>query len=807
MPPSRCLSPPTSTTPRFRWVVALRVCRFRPSVGADLQRRHQGLARLFELQVLVGVDRLLVQVAHLGQRLGVLRPRHAQGGRHSTDQARRPAATRAEVLRRAVTLAARASWAQLAASSLAEVLRHVAVEPMPGRPHGSATRPLAVGVDGRTGGTGVARGQRPILRAKMRKTRRRLSASLRWCRRVAVGALVVSALAWGRTGTAGRPTGPPPRTRNPIWTTPRRPRPATSTCWSTSGTTSDRRPGRHALDGGAAQRPERAVDQLHRDPLRLRWRTPSAPPRPCAANPAVESVDWDAPATPVARLDPGSDGDALAARAGPPSAVCDRARREAGTEHAGFPNDPCYQYQWHLRQVGLPGAWKLGQGQGVIVAVIDTGVTQVPDLAGTELVAGLQLRRPTARTRADDHGHGTHVAGTIAQATNNKLGVAGVAFGAKIMPLKVLSAQGSGSMGAIAQAIRYAADNGAQVINMSLGGPFPVAAIRSAVKYARGQGRRSWWPPPATTAGAGSATRRSTPRCSRWPPPSSTRRTTFYSNWGAEVDIAAPGGNVRVDQNGDGKPDGVLQNTVVPGNIAKTDYLWFMGTSMASPHVAGVAALLVGRGREQARRPGRPAARHRPGPQGGARPRPRRQPPGGRPLRRRHRRRRRRPARRPGSTGARAAWAWPRRWRCWVWLGCAAGASLAALGWSMPAGLRRWAPAACSSCPCCSSCPPRWRSWAAASPRPSPPPSPAWAWATRCCSAPPCPSPPSPCWPASRRLRPALGGLAFGVAGALAALAITALVDVRFVPDVLDRAWLALNAIACALLGRAVLRK
>src|SRR6185312_11317347 len=66
--------------------------------------------------------------------------------------------------------------------------------------------------------------------------------------------------------------------------------------------------------------------------------------------------------------------------------------------------------------------------------------------------------------------------------------------------------------------------------------------------------------------------------------------------WGKEIDIAAPGGNTRVDQNGDGQPDGVLQNTIVPGNISKNDYLWFMGTSMASPHVAGVAALGVGQG-------------------------------------------------------------------------------------------------------------------------------------------------------------------------------------------------------------------
>jgi len=72
--------------------------------------------------------------------------------------------------------------------------------------------------------------------------------------------------------------------------------------------------------------------------------------------------------------------------------------------------------------------------------------------------------------------------------------------------------------------------------------------------------------------------------------------TTFYSNWGKEIAIAAPGGNTRLDQNNDGLPDGVLQNTVTPGNIGKQDYLLFMGTSMASPHIAGVAALLVSQG-------------------------------------------------------------------------------------------------------------------------------------------------------------------------------------------------------------------
>ena len=135
-----------------------------------------------------------------------------------------------------------------------------------------------------------------------------------------------------------------------------------------------------------------------------------------------------------------------------------------------FPNDTCFRYQWHLRQIGLPDAWKLGQGKGVIVAVIDTGVTRVGDLAETKFVPGYNFIANNDNA-ADDHGHGTHVAGTIAQSTNNKLGVAGVAFGVSIMPIKVLSARGSGSMAGIAQGIRWAADHGAHVINMSLGGP------------------------------------------------------------------------------------------------------------------------------------------------------------------------------------------------------------------------------------------------------------------------------------------------------------------------------------------------
>lgn len=268
----------------------------------------------------------------------------------------------------------------------------------------------------------------------------------------------------------------------------------------------------------------------------------------------------------------------------------------------GYPNDPQYKYQWHMRQIGMPDAWRMSSGSGVIVAVIDTGVAfedhkkfhRVPDLAKTKFVKGYNFVDDNDHPN-DDHGHGTHVAGTIAQSTNNGVGVTGVAPAAAIMPLKVLSRSGSGSVGAIADAIRFAADNGAKVINMSLGGRFGSKVMAKAVKYAHdkgvvvvcaagndGSGKVSF---PAAYPGAVAVAATQF-----------DESTTFYSNWGKEIDIAAPGGNTKVDQNGDGMPDGVLQNTIVVGDPTKDGYFPFMGTSMASPHVAGVAALVIAEG-------------------------------------------------------------------------------------------------------------------------------------------------------------------------------------------------------------------
>lgn len=275
-------------------------------------------------------------------------------------------------------------------------------------------------------------------------------------------------------------------------------------------------------------------------------------------------------------------------------AATEAAPGELEPHDPGFPNDPKFHLQWHLDQIHMKGAWKRAQGEGVIVAVIDTGVAKVPDLAATELVGGYNFVG-NSDDATDDHGHGTHVAGTIAQSTNNGVGVAGVAFKAKIMPIKVLSARGSGSVSGIAEGIRFAADHGAKVINMSLGGPIASSVLSKAIDYAHQKGV-------VVVCAAGNDGRGKVSYPAAYPHSiavASTQfdeTTTFYSNWGKEIDIAAPGGNTRVDQNGDGFPDGVLQNTVVPGDTKRNDYLWFMGTSMASPHVAGVAALVVGTG-------------------------------------------------------------------------------------------------------------------------------------------------------------------------------------------------------------------
>jgi serine protease len=173
------------------------------------------------------------------------------------------------------------------------------------------------------------------------------------------------------------------------------------------------------------------------------------------------------------------------------------------------PNDPDYSKQWNFRSINLEQAWDDSKGEGITVAVIDTGVSAVPDLADTQMVEGYDFVNDR-KNASDDVGHGTHVAGTIAQSTNNNYGVAGIAYKATIMPIKVLSGGGGGTISDIAEGIKFAADNGAKIINMSLGGGGDSQLMREAIDYANKKGT-------VIIAAAGNENRNSSSYPARYP--------------------------------------------------------------------------------------------------------------------------------------------------------------------------------------------------------------------------------------------------------------------------------------------------
>jgi subtilisin family serine protease len=281
-------------------------------------------------------------------------------------------------------------------------------------------------------------------------------------------------------------------------------------------------------------------------------------------------------------------------------------------------NDPLRDRQWGLDQVHAESAWARSTGAGAVVAVVDTGVDlDHPDLAG-QLVPGATFtgcgqgprpcgdgdyRGPDGENDGDEHG--THVAGIVAATTNNDIGVAGVAPDATIMPVKVLEA-GSGSYEDIADGVRWAVDHGADVINLSLGGLagtqlLPILGVETelsdALAYARANGV-------LTVAAAGNT---ATPLCSD---PAFTNDVvcvaatdrnelkSWYSELPVKPDlkaIAAPGGAGLVSCDDD------IWSTVPEGTgssgCGQSAYDAYAGTSMATPHVAGVAALLYAQGR------------------------------------------------------------------------------------------------------------------------------------------------------------------------------------------------------------------
>ncbi|MFW6135246.1 MAG: S8 family serine peptidase [Chloroflexota bacterium] len=254
-----------------------------------------------------------------------------------------------------------------------------------------------------------------------------------------------------------------------------------------------------------------------------------------------------------------------------------------------YPSDSDYANQWALETVNAPGAWALSTGQDVVIAVLDTGVDlDHPDLS-SKVLTDLDKDFVNGDLDADDdHGHGSHVAGIAAAATDNGIGVAGMGWDAKILPLKVLDSDGQGSFEDVAKAISYAVAAGADVINLSIGPetsqpmdcpPYLQTVIDEA--YAGGA---------VVVAAAGNNGEGSNGERIEIPPANcnhvigvaATRQDDTvpgYSSPGAHVSVAAPGG---------GQYEDAIYSTVLNGQ-----YGYSIGTSMATPHVSGLAALVV----------------------------------------------------------------------------------------------------------------------------------------------------------------------------------------------------------------------
>lgn len=270
-------------------------------------------------------------------------------------------------------------------------------------------------------------------------------------------------------------------------------------------------------------------------------------------------------------------------------AILDRLNADPRVEHAEpmvrvhalfTPNDPMLEEQWGMGRIGTESAWNMTCGRSTVVAVIDTGIaTGLSDLAQTKFIPGYNFVDHNEDT-TDRQSHGSHVCGTIAQSTNNGIGGSGIAYCSTIMPVKVLSDNGSGTMEGVAEGIRWAADQGVDVINMSLGSSHPSDVVEDAVHYAVDHGvvvvaanGNDSGPIGYPAAYDGVLAIAALDK---------NDRIADFSSRGPETAVIAPG----VD---------ILQNTV-DRNGRGDVFVKYSGTSMASPGVAGVSALVVSMG-------------------------------------------------------------------------------------------------------------------------------------------------------------------------------------------------------------------
>jgi serine protease len=262
----------------------------------------------------------------------------------------------------------------------------------------------------------------------------------------------------------------------------------------------------------------------------------------------------------------------------------------------------------NLMAAGAPG------GRGVTVAILDTGIAyprprgaaeSTPDFRGSRIVPGYDFIDGDTDP-SDENGHGTHVASTIAEATDNEYGVTGLAYGVRIMPIRVLDGRGDGDAATIARGVRFAADHGAKVINLSLSFAASTTAsqisrLLHAIDYAYQKGT-------LVVAGAGNLGRGAVSFPARGRHVLAVGGTTEhgclanYSNHGAGLDLVAPGGGTDAAIASDplcapgrsGRP--VYQVTLVAPGVDRFRIRGFMGTSMAAPHVSATAALVVASG-------------------------------------------------------------------------------------------------------------------------------------------------------------------------------------------------------------------